>query len=258
MSLDRPLALITGGTSGIGFGIACSLAPKYHLALSFAQNEIKAQKALHLLRDQFPQTRVEIYQKTLFNRKDCEELVKTVKESFSDAPSVLVHSAGRIRDNLFLNSNFQDHVDIINEHVVTGMALAHICLKDMYRQRFGRIVYMSSISSKFAKRGQSSYAAAKGALEAFTKTLALEVAHRGITVNAIAPGLIETPMTEKLVEKIREKNSGDFSSRIPAGKPGSPEDVGALAAFLCSPEAQYITGTTVTIDGGRSLGDSDS
>jgi 3-oxoacyl-[acyl-carrier protein] reductase len=258
MSLDRPLALITGGTSGIGFGIACALAPKYHLALSFAQNEIKAQKALHLIRDQFPQTRVEIYRKALFNRKDCEELLGDVKGSFNANPAALVHSAGRIRDNLFLNSNFQDHVDVLNEHAVVGMALSHLCLKDMYRSRFGRVILMSSISTQFAKRGQSSYAAAKGAMEAFTKTLALEVAHRGITVNAIAPGLIETPMTEKIIERIREKTQNNFTSRIPAGYPGKAEDVGALAAFLCSPEAAYITGTTITIDGGRSLGDPES
>jgi len=252
--VKRPVALVTGGTSGIGLGCALSLARDYDLALSFAQNEIKAQKALHYLKDRYPEAEVEIFQRPLFRKTDCDDLFDDVTQSFQREPLVLVNCAGRIRDGLFLTSDFEDHVNLINEHLIVSMALTQICLKSMYRKRFGRVINMSSISANYAKRGQTSYAAAKGAIEAFTRTLALEVAHRGITVNAIAPGLIETPMTEKLIESIKTKHK-TLHSRIPVGRAGTPEELGEFVAFLCSANGAYITGATHIFDGGRSLGD---
>ncbi|NCN27503.1 SDR family oxidoreductase [bacterium] len=257
MAESRNLALITGGSSGIGFGAALKLAPTHDLALSFAQNEIKAKKALHHIKDKYPNCEVEIFQKPLFKHEDCVALYESVQKHFQQDPLVLVNCAGRIRDSLFLGSDFSEHLDLINEHLIVSMSLSHLAVKSMYRKRFGRILNMSSISAHYSKRGQSSYAAAKAGLEGFTRTLALEVAHRGVTVNAIAPGLIETPMTEKLLEKLKAKNK-NLSSRIPAGRAGSAEEVGALIAFLASQEAAYITGTVQVIDGGRSLGDSAS
>jgi 3-oxoacyl-[acyl-carrier protein] reductase len=124
----------------------------------------------------------------------------------------------------------------------------------MYKEKFGRIINLSSISASYAKRGQANYAAAKAGIEGFTRTLALEVAHRGVTVNAIAPGLIETKMTRELVAKI-EAGGGSIRDGVPARRMGSPDEIGALAQFLCSSDASYITGTVITIDGGRSLGD---
>jgi 3-oxoacyl-[acyl-carrier protein] reductase len=255
--MNRPLALITGGTSGIGFGIAKSLAPDYDLALSFAGNEEKAIHSQHELKSLFPDLRVEIFQKPLAHYRDASELYLQIKERFGIAPLVLVNSAGKLRDQLFLGSQFQDHEDHINEHLLIPMALSHLALKSMSAVKFGRIINMSSISAHFAKRGQTNYAAAKAGLEGFTKTLALEVAHRGITVNAVAPGLIETPMTKNFVDKLEAEGSS-IRSRIPVGRVGKPEEVGNLVKFLCSKEASYITGTVITIDGGRSLGDPQS
>jgi 3-oxoacyl-[acyl-carrier protein] reductase len=121
-------------------------------------------------------------------------------------------------------------------------------------------VNLSSISARFAKRGQANYAAAKAGIEGFTRTIALEVAHRGVTVNAVAPGLIETPMTQGIVAQLTSAEAGGdaIRKRIPAARLGTADEVGALIAFLCSADAAYITGTVVTIDGGRSLGDSAS
>lgn len=249
---DRPLALITGGTSGIGFGVAKALAADCDLALSFAGNTEKAEVAKKELVGQFPQTKVQTYGGAVSNFEGVQEKVEQIKSDFGRGPSVLVNSAGRISDGMFLGSDFQQHVAIINEHLLVTMAYCHQCLKDMYRNKFGRIINMSSISARYAKKGQANYAAAKAGIEGFTRTLAIEVAHRGVTVNAIAPGLIETPMTKELLQKIAEK--GGVRAKIPNGKAGDPDELGGLVRYL-SQESSYITGQVITFDGGRALGD---
>jgi len=262
--MAKPLALITGGTSGIGLGAALKLASHHDLALGFASNEEKALEALARIHREFPECKARIYRKALKTRGDVAELAETVQTDFATAPSVLVSSHGRLRDGLFMGSEFSLHEEIIQEHLVVNMALAHVFLKPMYRERFGRLVLLSSISARYAKRGQANYAAAKAGLEGFVRVLALEVAHRGVTVNAVAPGLVDTPMTTGLLQRLGEaggnsnRPDGNLRKLIPTGFVGTPEDVGSLVAFLCSPEARYITGTVFTIDGGRSLGDSAS
>lgn len=254
--MSRPLALITGGTSGIGFGAARALAAGFDLALAYASDSDKAHQALENLKKDFSECQVQIFKKPLSSQQDCSELYQEVVQNFGSAPAVLVNSAGRLQDGLFLNSDFAAYKSVVDEHLIVTMALSQLALKNMYKQKWGRIVNLSSISSFYAKRGQSNYAAAKAGIEAFSRTLALEVAHRGVTVNAVAPGLIETPMTQELVAKI-EAGEG-IRQRIPAGRLGQPEEVGALIAFLCSPQAAYITGTVIPVDGGRSLGDPQS
>lgn len=259
--MSRKLAVITGGTSGIGFGVAQKLVPQFDLALIYGADHQKAEQAkdrlLEELGDLRESVQIRTYAQDLLNLEAIPGLVKKINEDFGRAPSVLVNSAGRLRDGLFQGSKMEDHEILIREHLLAPMALCHALVRGMSVARFGRIVNMSSISAHFAKRGQSNYAAAKGGIEAFTQTLALEVAHRGVTVNAIAPGLIVTPMTQQLVEKIENSEQG-IRGRIPAGRLGTPSDVGALVAFLVSEDASYITGTTITIDGGRSLGDPQS
>ncbi len=252
--MSRRWALITGGTSGIGFGVAQKLAPDYDLVLSYASNEEKAQEALANLRRHSPTTQVHLLKKKLSQASDALDLHRQLLEACGKAPSVLVNSAGRLHDGLFLQADFEKYSAVIEEHLLVTMALTQLFLKSMYKERWGRIINMSSISAQFAKRGQSNYAAAKAGLEAFTRTLALEVAHRGVTVNAIAPGLIATPMTKDFVAQL-EASGKEIRDRIPVGRLGAPEEVGALAAFLCSKSAEYITGTVMVIDGGRSLGD---
>ena len=259
--MSRRLALVTGGTSGIGFGIAQKLINNFDLALIYGSDHQKAEAAKKNLEDYLSEKEiagtVKVYPQDLMQLEEVPALVKTITENFGVSPSILINSAGRLRDGLFQSSKMKEHEDLIKEHLLAPMALCHAVIRGMSVARFGRIINLSSISSDYAKRGQSNYAAAKGGIESFTKTLALEVAHRGITVNAIAPGLIETPMTQALVEKIQSSDSG-IRGRIPIGRLGTPSDVGALASFLCSDEASYITGTTIVIDGGRSLGDPQS
>lgn len=250
----RRLALVTGGTSGIGLGVARALGADHDLALAYASDHARAEAAGAALRAALPGTEVMLFAGPLRGYDGASALAAQVRARFSRAPAVLVNAAGRPRDALFLGSDFAQHEALCAEHLLVTMGLTHALLRDMYREGFGRVVNISSISARWAKRGQCSYAAAKAGVEAFTRTLALEVAHRGITVNAIAPGLIATPLTEGLIAELRAKEGG-LAARIPAGGPGTPDDVGTLARFLCSDAARYITGAVHTVDGGRSLGE---
>jgi len=251
--MEKRLALITGGTSGIGFGAAKKLAPTCDLALAYAGNHEKAEKAEQEL--EAMGVRVTAFAKPLYSYEDAGALLEQVKAFFHKSPDVLVNSAGTIHDGFFMAIDFEHHERLVREHLIVTMALCHLTIKSMYGNKYGRIVNMSSISGMYAKRGQTSYAAAKSAIVGFTKTLALEVAHRGITVNAIAPGFIETAMTEGIKKAIEKDAQRGIKKIVPAGYAGTPEDVGSLIAFLCSEEARYITGTLIVIDGGRSLGD---
>jgi len=252
--MEKRLALITGGTSGIGFGAARKLASSCDLALGYAGNHERAEKAGQEL--EAMGVRVKAFAKPLRSYEDAGELLEQVKSHFDRSPDIVVNSAGTIHDGFFMITNFAHHEKIVIEHLIVTMALCHLTIKSMYGKKFGRIVNLSSISGMYAKRGQSSYAAAKAGIVGFTKTLALEVAHRGITVNAIAPGLIDTPMTSGIMKVLEKDPHGGIKKVIPVGYAGTPEDVGNLIAFLCSDEARYITGELMVIDGGRSLGDS--
>jgi len=251
----KRLALITGGTSGIGLGAAQSLAAGADLALAFAGNRERAEQARTELIASFPETRIEIFMQPLGSEQDCIQLFDAVGEKFERTPDFLVNSAGRLRDGLFMSTDVQTHLEMMTEHLLVPMALSSLCLKKMYKQRFGRVINISSITARRAKRGQVNYSTVKGGIEAFTRALALEVAHRGVTVNAIAPGLIATPMTKTLIENLTEKHQG-LQNVIPAGHAGKPEDIGALIAYLCGEQGGYITGQTIDVAGGRGLGES--
>ncbi|UZJ37476.1 SDR family oxidoreductase [Prosthecochloris sp. SCSIO W1103] len=251
--MEKRLALITGGTSGIGFGAAKALAGKCDLALAYADNHDKAQEALRQLTGSGGEVR--LFAGRLGGYDDAKQLFQDVVSGYGKPPEILINSAGRIKDGFFMQTDFSVHEQLIREHLFVTMAMSQLVLKSMYGKRFGRIVNLSSISGFYAKRSQVNYAAAKAGIIGFTRTLALEVAHRGITVNAVAPGLIKTPMTTGIVQYLESGSGKEISKNIPAGFIGEPDDVGPLIAFLCSDEARYITGSVIPVDGGRSLGD---
>ncbi|MEZ4741435.1 MAG: SDR family oxidoreductase [Bdellovibrionota bacterium] len=249
----RKTALITGGTSGIGFGIAQSLAPDFDLALTYASNDNKAEIAKEKLLSKFSELKLKTYKLPLYGYEDAQELHRVVTSDFEQIDA-LINAAGRVRDGLFMSTDFSEHNKMITEHLTTTMALTHLVIMSMYKKKFGRIINFSSITAKRMKIGQVNYTAVKSGIEGFTKALALETAHRGITINAIAPGLIETPMTQEIVDKLKE-NKKAVKSMIPAGYIGQPDDIGETVKFLCSDKARYITGQVIAIDGGRSLGE---
>jgi 3-oxoacyl-[acyl-carrier protein] reductase len=250
----KKLALITGGTSGIGLGAAKILAHQFDLALSYAGNTEKAAVASNMLSAHHPESHIETFALALHDYDSCTALHNRVVERFGKPVSVLINCAGKVRDGLFMSTEFAAHHAMIMEHLTVSMALSHLVIKEMYKQKFGRIINFSSITASRAKRGQVNYTAVKAGIEGFTKALALEVAHRGITVNAIAPGLINTPMTAGLLQQFGD-DAKAIKGKIPAGYIGEPDDVAQAINFLCSEHARYITGQTITIDGGRSLGE---
>jgi 3-oxoacyl-[acyl-carrier protein] reductase len=252
--MKRRLALVTGGCSGIGLAVARLLAADHDLALAYASNADRAAAVVRELESANHASTVRVFGGRLRTYDDARALLENVTQAYDAAPGVLVNCVGRIHDELFIGSRFDVHEALIQEHLIVSMALAHLVARSMYKARFGRIVNLSSIAARYAKRGQTSYAAAKAGLEGFSRTLAIELAHRGVTVNIVAPGLIETPMTRDFIAGLTGR-AGGIAARIPAGTVGAPEDVAGLIKFLCSEQARYITGAVLTVDGGRSLGD---
>ncbi len=248
----KNLALITGGTSGIGLGIAELLAQNNDIAIVYASDDEKANRALDKIITKNPETTVKLYKKQLHTYSDCEQLLSSVKSDFEQDISILINSLGRINDGAFLNMKFEEHKQLIESHLFPTMSLAHLVAKGMSKNRFGRIINLSSISATRAKIGQVAYATAKCAIEGFTRTFAIELAHRGVTVNAIAPGLISTPMTSDIIEKVKAANV-NTRDLVPTGFIGEPDDIGHFVDFLCTEKSRYITGQTFVIDGGRSL-----
>ncbi len=162
---------------------------------------------------------------------------------------ILVNNAGAARDNLFLRLKDEDWERVLALNLIAGVRLARAVLRGMLRARWGRIVSITSIVGQTGNPGQANYAAAKAGLTGMTKSLAAEVAARGVTVNCIAPGFIDTAMTRGLSE---DRVAG-LAARIPAGRLGTPEDVAACVAFLASAEAGYVTGQTVSVNGGMAM-----
>ena len=183
-----------------------------------------------------------------FNPKEIEMLIDQVSHKLGSVDT-LVNNAGITRDSLFLRMSMLDWQEVINVNLNSVMQLSQTVIKSMIKNRFGRIINISSIVGTTGNPGQANYAAAKAGLVGFSKSLALEVASRGITVNNIAPGYIQTDMTNKLTDKQKEA----ILERIPARKLGVPADVSNLAIFLSSSRADYITGQTFHINGGMAM-----
>ena len=240
-------ALVTGASRGIGRAIALQLAEDgFDIAVIFAGNEAAAQETCDLIeqkgRKAMP-VRCDVS-----DPQQCMDAVKAVLDNFGGI-DVLVNNAGITRDALVLSMKEEDFEKVID----TNLNSAFYMIKNTYHQfmkrRSGRIINISSISGLMGNAGQANYAAAKAGMVGLTKSVAKELAGRGITCNAVAPGFIETDMTAVLSEKVKTA----AEAQIPMKKMGKPEDVAAAVTFLASDAARYITGQVLSVDGGLNM-----
>lgn len=238
--LTNKTALITGATGGIGEAIATTLhAQGATIAISGTRQE-KLEEVAAKLGD-----RVHVTPCNLSDRDAVGNLVGQAEEAMGQV-DILVNNAGITRDNLFMRMKDEEWDDVIAVNLTASFILMRSCLRTMMRNRFGRIVNIASISGVIGNPGQPNYSASKAGMVGMSKSLAREVAPRGITVNCIAPGFIETPMTGELNDKQVEA----IAAAIPSGTFGQPEDIASAVLYLSSDEAKYMTGQTLHINGG--------
>ena len=229
--------LVTGATRGIGNAIAKEFKKNNFSVIGTATSE-SGVATLH-------EQNIKGYVLDL-NSKDSINSFWEKLENDDQKISILINNAGITRDNIVLRMSDEEWSDIMNVHLYGTFQLSKRVLKMMLKEKYGRIINISSASASIGNRGQSNYAAAKAGVEAFTKSLAKEVGKRDITINAVAPGFISTDMTEQN----DGVNSEYLIKEIPMGRFGEPEEVADLVSFLCSEQASYITGQTIHINGG--------
>lgn len=242
------LALVTGASKGIGRAIALELAKNnFDVAINFNRSEEPAKELCSEIKALG--RKAEIFKADVSDYEQVAELFKKIKESFGESVSVLVNNAGVTRDTLLMRMKPEDWQTVINTNLNAAFYCTREAIRDMAKARFGRIINIASVVGLTGNAGQANYAASKAGIIGFTKSVAREYAERGITANAIAPGFIDTDMTEKLKPEIKE---GILKS-IPAGKIGSPQDVAKAVLFFASESSSYITGQTLAVDGGMTM-----
>ena len=239
MSLDGKITLVTGASRGIGRAIAIELAAKgAFVIVNYNGSEAAAAETVQAIEAAAWQCNVADY-------AACEQMVNGVLEQYKRI-DILVNNAGITRDNLLMKMSEAEFDAVLDTNLKGTFHTMRFVSRQMLKQRAGRIINLASVVGIVGNAGQTNYAASKAGVIGMTKTAAKELAARGITVNAIAPGFIETDMTGKLSEKIREQ----MSAQIPLGHFGKPEHVAKAAAFLASDDAAYITGQVLNVDGG--------
>ncbi|HMA74071.1 MAG TPA: 3-oxoacyl-[acyl-carrier-protein] reductase [Xanthobacteraceae bacterium] len=236
-------ALITGATGGIGSAIARTL----HVNGATVTISGTRIEMLDSLAGQLG-GRVHVVRCNLADQEDVENLVPAAEAAMGHV-DILINNAGITRDNIFMRLKDEDWDQVLAVDLTAAFRLARAAVRGMIRQRFGRIVAITSVVGVTGNAGQANYAAAKAGIIGMTKSLAQEVASRGVTVNAIAPGFIGTAMTDALTDKQKDM----ILARVPAGRLGSPDDVAAAALYLASLEGAYITGQTLHVNGGLAM-----
>lgn len=238
------IALITGGSRGIGRAIALKLADEgCDVAVVYAGNEAAANATVDEIEEKG--VRAAAFKCDVSDAAQAIDTVNQVIETLG-TPDVLVNNAGIIRDGLAMRMKPEDFAAVIDTNLNGAFHMIRACLPAFVRRRSGRIVNIASVSGMMGNAGQANYAASKAGLIGLTKTVAREVAARGITVNAVAPGFIETDMTKSMSEAALKKGV----EAVPMGRIGKPEDVANAVAFLASDAASYITGCVLKVDGG--------
>lgn len=242
--LEGKVAVVTGASRGIGRAVALELASRgAAVVINYNGSEEKAQEVKEEIERKGGHA--ELYQCSVSDFAACEQLFKAVTEKYGRI-DILVNNAGITRDGLLMRMSEEDFDRVIDTNLKGTFNCMRFVSRQMMKQRGGRIINMSSVVGVSGNAGQTNYAASKAGVIGMTKSAARELAPRGITVNAIAPGFIATDMTEVLSDSVKEA----AVAQIPLGHFGRPEDIARTAAFLASDEAAYITGQVIQVDGG--------
>jgi 3-oxoacyl-[acyl-carrier protein] reductase len=242
--LSGNTALITGASGGIGTAIARTL---HAGGASVVLHGTRAER-LAALAQELGQN-VHVVTANLADRGEAAGLIDAAVEAAGAPVSILVNNAGITRDNLAMRMKDEEWDEVLDVNMTAAMAITRASLRAMMKARHGRIISISSIVGVTGNPGQANYAASKAGMIGFSKALAAEVASRGITVNVVAPGFIETPMTDALGESQREALLG----RVPVGRLGTAEEVASAVHYLASNESAYITGSTIHVNGGMAM-----
>jgi 3-oxoacyl-[acyl-carrier protein] reductase len=244
MSLDEQIALVTGASRGIGQAIARTLGKQGAKLVGTATTD-KGAAAIQADFDAQGITGLGL----ALNVTDADSIAATmtaIKDRFGGSPTILVNNAGITRDNLLMRMKEEEWEDVINTNLTSVFRLSKAVLRGMMKAKGGRIINIASVVGSTGNPGQANYSAAKAGILGFTKSLAREVGSRGITVNAVAPGFIDTDMTRALPDEQRKMLIG----QVPLARLGDVEDIAAAVAFLASSQAGYITGETLHVNGG--------
>ncbi len=244
MKFENEVAIVTGAGRGIGHAIALRLAQEGARVASVSRSEENAKKTA----DEINAARADsskAYAVDVADHTAVQKIGAQILEDFGRV-DVLVNNAGVTRDGLSMRMSVEDWDVVLDTNLKGAFNFSQAVMRSMIKQRSGRIINISSVSGLTGNAGQANYAASKAGLIGLTKTLARELASRGITVNAVAPGFIVTDMTSGLSEEVKKA----IMAKIPLAKLGQPDDIAAAVAFLASPEANYITGQVLTVDGG--------
>jgi len=239
---NKKVALVTGASRGIGKAIALELG-QHNIVLGTATSEAGTEKISAYLAEAGISGKG--YCLDVSSEESIEAMSKQIQEEFG-AVAILVNNAGITRDNILMRMKAEEWDQVINTNLSSIFRMTKAIVRGMTKARWGRIISISSVVGSSGNIGQSNYAAAKAGLEGFSRALAMEIGSRGITVNTVAPGFIDTDMTRELSEEQTQALLG----KIPLGRYGMPEEIAAVVAFLASDQAGYISGETVHVNGG--------
>nr|WP_319004724.1 3-oxoacyl-ACP reductase FabG [Microbulbifer variabilis] len=243
MSLEGKVALVTGASRGIGAAIADMLGSQGATVIGTATSDAGAEKISTRFAEKGFSGAGMVLDVT--SAESIAGLHEAVKNDFA-APTILVNNAGITKDNLLMRMKDDEWDSVIETNLSAVYRMTKVCLRDMTRARWGRIINISSVVGSMGNAGQSNYAATKAGVAGFARSLAAEIGSRGITVNTVAPGFIDTDMTKVLPEAQREALLG----KIPLGRLGQPEEIASVVAFLASDAGAYVTGETIHVNGG--------
>ena len=241
---EKKIVLITGATRGIGLAILKEMSKHNYIVLGTGTNE----NSVNALKNELKVNKIEgkAYLLDIKNQDSINNLLENIKEDYANTPDILVNNAGVTNDNLLIRMDDDQWLDTIETNINSLYKVSKLFIKPMIKKRNGRIICISSVVANTGNAGQTNYVTSKAGMIGFCKSLAKEVATRGITVNCVSPGFIETDMTEKLNDSQKEQ----IFKNIPTNKMGSPEDIAYTVSFLASEKASYITGETIHVNGG--------